>query len=170
MENQITPTPEEKDTHLALLPLKNVVILPKSIIPIIVGSQSSIEAVEFALKNNQSIFITAQKNAKVETPTENDVFEYGTRSAILQVMRMPNGSLKLLAEGICRAKMIKADHSLGFLAVHCEDIPTTSLEQTTELEALWRQLKTLYTEYAKLNDKIPADLTANVKTPPKWII
>ena len=155
---------EDNALHLALLPLKNVVILPKSIIPIIVGRQSSIEAVEFALKNNQSLFITAQKNPKTENPTDQDVFEFGTRSSILQVMRMPNGSLKLLAEGICRSKMIKVDHSLGFLSVYCQDAPTTNLELNTEVEALWRQLKTLYTEYAKLNDKIPADLMANVKT------
>jgi ATP-dependent Lon protease len=164
MENIVETVREEKSMHLALLPLKNVVILPKSIIPIIVGRQSSIEAVEFALKNNQSLFITAQKNSKVEAPTESDVFEKGTRSAILQVMRLPNGSLKLLAEGICRAQMTKTDTSLGFMTVECRDLPTTSNEMTTELEALWRQLKTLYTEYAKLNDKIPADLTANVKT------
>ena len=164
MENQITPAPEEKGALLALLPIKNVVILPKSIIPIIVGRQSSIEAVEYALKHSQSLFITAQKNPKVEVPTEADVFEQGTRSAILQVMRMPNGALKLLAEGICRARMDKADHELGFLAANCHDVITTSMEMTSELEALWRQLKTLYLEYAKLNDKIPADLIANVKT------
>jgi ATP-dependent Lon protease len=165
MESQMsTVLVEDNALHLALLPLKNVVILPKSIIPIIVGRQSSIEAVEFALKNNQSLFITAQKNPKTENPTDHDVFEHGTRSSILQVMRMPNGSLKLLAEGMCRSKMIKTDHSLGFLSVYCQDVPTTNLELTTEIEALWRQLKTLYTEYAKLNDKIPADLMANVKT------
>ena len=163
-QNQIPNITEEKGMHLALLPLKNVVILPKSIIPIIVGRQSSIEAVEFALKNNQTLFITAQKNSKVETPTQDDIFEYGTRSTILQVMRMPNGSLKLLAEGICRSKIIKTDHSNSFLAVYCQDLPTTSMESTTELEALWRQLKMLYLDYAKLNDKIPADLMANVKT------
>ena len=162
--NQAQQTPET-NMHLALLPLKNVVILPKSILPIIVGRQSSIEAVEYALKNNQSIFITAQKNPKTENPSEQDVFEHGTRSAILQVMRMPNGSLKLLAEGICRSKMTSADYNLGFLAVSCHDLPTTSIEQTTDLEALWRQLKNLYSEYAKLNDKIPADLMLNVKTP-----
>ncbi len=165
MENRINNIPSEPGlTPLALLPLKNVVILPKSIIPIIVGRPSSIEAVEFALKNNQSLFITAQKNPKTETPTEEDVYEYGTRSAILQVMRMPNGSLKLLAEGICRSKLTKTDYSNGFLAVYCHDLPTTSIEETTELEALWRQLKALYIEYAKLNDKIPADLMSNVKT------
>jgi ATP-dependent Lon protease len=155
----------QQGLYLPLLPLKNVVILPKSIIPIIVGRPSSIEAVEFALKNNSSLFITAQKNSKVETPSEQDIFEFGTRSAILQVMRMPNGSLKLLAEGICRSQIEKFDQTHAFMSVYCKDLPTTSIEPTNELEALWRQLKTLYAEYAKLNDKIPADLTANVKTP-----
>lgn len=164
MENHNTHSTEEKDLQLALLPLKNVVILPKSIIPIIVGRQSSIDAVEFALKNQQTIFITAQKNPKTETPTDVDVFEYGTRSSILQVMRMPNGSLKLLAEGICRAKMENANAHSGFIIVTCNDIETTNAELTAETEALWRQLKGLYADYAKLNDKIPADLTANVKT------
>lgn len=165
MENNTNHLTEEKDLQLALLPLKNVVILPKSIIPIIVGRQSSIDAVEFALKNQQPIFITAQKNPKTENPTEADVFEYGTRSSILQVMRMPNGSLKLLAEGICRSKMDSATLQNGFIVVKCHDIETTSAELTAEIEALWRQLKALYGDYAKLNDKIPADLTANVKTP-----
>lgn len=165
IEHEAVITQDEPGTLLPLLPLKNVVILPKSIIPIIVGRASSIEAVEFALKNNQSLFITAQKNPKVEIPGEGDIFEYGTRSSILQVMRMPNGSLKLLAEGICRSKIDRFDRSHEFMAVHCHDLPTTSSKPTNELEALWRQLKTLYAEYAKLNDKIPADLTANVKTP-----
>lgn len=164
MKNNHTNLIEEKELQLALLPLKNVVILPKSIIPIIVGRQSSIDAVEFALKNQQTIFITAQKNPKTENPTEVDVFEYGTRSTILQVMRMPNGSLKLLAEGICRSKMETAIAQSGFIVATCHDIETTNAELTAETEALWRQLKSLYADYAKLNDKIPADLTANVKT------
>ncbi|GMU19648.1 MAG: Lon protease [Candidatus Babeliales bacterium] len=165
MENNTKHLTEEKDLQLALLPLKNVVILPKSIIPIIVGRQSSIDAVEFALKNQQTIFITAQKNPKTENPTEADVFDHGTRSSILQVMRMPNGSLKLLAEGICRSKIDSASAQNGFIVVKCHDIETTNAELSVEIEALWRQLKALYGDYAKLNDKIPADLTANVKTP-----
>ena len=79
---------------LALLPLKNVVILPKSIIPIIVGRASSVAAVEYSLRHNKSIFITAQKHPDVEQPTEDDVYAYGTRSTILQVMRMPKGTLE----------------------------------------------------------------------------
>ena len=103
IENQENVEP----SVLALLPLKNVVILPKSIIPIIVGRASSVAAVEYSLRHNKSIFITAQKHPDVEQPTEDDVYTYGTRSIILQVMRMPKGTLKILVEGICRAKGVK---------------------------------------------------------------
>ncbi len=156
--------PFGRHSVLALLPLKNVVILPKSIIPIIVGRSSSIAAVEYSLRNNKTIFITAQKHPDVEHPTEEDVYAYGTRATILQVMRMPKGTLKILVEGVCRAKILKTESTEGFLTVECEDLPTTGLEKTVELEALWRQLKGLYTAYAQLNTKIPVDLMVSVKS------
>lgn len=156
---------EQNEKLLALLPLKNVVILPKSIIPIIVGRASSIEAVEYSLKNNKAIFITAQKHPEIEHPTEKDVFIYGTRSTILQVMRMPKGTLKILVEGISRAKIIKSYFNEKFIEVDIEDLPTTSLEDNLELQALWRQLKSFYTTYANLNSKIPSDLMATTKSP-----
>lgn len=149
----------EHSQFLPLLPLKNVVILPKSIIPIIVGRPSSIQAVESALKKNKTLFITAQKESTIETPTFNDVFHIGTRSSILQVMRMPNGSLKILAEGICRARALShTDHSEGFMDVEYTDLPTSGTEQTVELEAIWRQLKSLYLTYTNLNEKAQSDL------------
>jgi ATP-dependent Lon protease len=153
----------EQGEFLALLPLKNVVILPKSIIPIIVGRSSSIQAVEFALKNEKTIFITAQKDQSVENPGISDVYTYGTRSTVLQVMRMPNGALKILAEGICRARIVQSQEFSSFIGVITEDLPTTSLDDTTELQALWRQLKTLYISYAKLKEA-PTDLIVSVKT------
>jgi len=154
---------QESENMLALLPLKNVVILPKSIIPIIVGRRASIKAVEYALKHNKTIFITSQKDPKTETPTPEDVFDYGTKSTILQVMRMPNGALKILAEGLCRAKITSIEQTEGFIGVSCEVLPTTKSENSTEIEAIWRQLRTLYNTYAKLNDKAPLDLTSSVK-------
>lgn len=156
---------ENSKTTLALLPLKNVVILPKSIIPIIVGRPSSIEAVEYSLKHNKTIFITAQKHPDVEHPTEEDVFKHGTRSTILQVMRMPKGTLKILVEGLERAKIIKTYNNEKFLEVEIEDLPTTSLEDNLEIKALWRQLKSYYTTYSNLNPKIPTDLMALTKIP-----
>lgn len=162
-EKHIIAPEHDQNSFLPLLPLKNVVILPKSIIPIIVGRQSSIQAVEYALKHNRTIFITAQNNATVENPTETDVYWHGTKSTILQVMRMPNDALKILAEGISRARILKTEPTEGFLGVYCEDLPTTSMEKTVEVEAIWRQLQTLYTAYAKLNEKAPADLAMTAK-------
>lgn len=155
----------ENPDYLALLPLKNVVILPKSIIPIIVGRASSAAAVEYSLKNHKSLFITAQKHPDVEQPTIDDVYQYGTRATILQVMRMPKGTLKILVEGLSRAKVNTSIGLDSFLGVKIEDLETTGLENTIELEALWRQLKSLYTTYAQFNSKAPADLLNGIKTP-----
>jgi ATP-dependent Lon protease len=149
-----TPLP----THvLTLLPLKSVVMLPKSIIPIIVGRRPSIRAVEQALKEDKRIFITAQKDAHVEKPTIDDVFGFGAIATIIQVMRMPGGALKILAEGLCRAQIIRAKSEDGMITVECEELHTTNNSSTIEIEALWRQLSELYTAYSRLDDKAPTD-------------
>lgn len=166
-ETIITPVleKEDQDQFLALLPLKNVVLLPKSILPIIVGRASSIKAVEYALKDNKSIFISAQKDPDIEQPTEADIYQYGTRAVVLQVMRMPNGSLKILVEGVCRAKIVETIASQEFTGVYIEDLTTKEPKKHTNLEAAWRTLKALYLTYAKLNEKAPQDLFATEKTP-----
>ncbi len=162
-DTNITVQPQEMATTLPLLPLKNVVILPKSIIPIIVGRPLSIKAVEYALKNDRTLFITSQKDQGIENPTQDDLFTHGTRSTILQVMRMPNGALKVLAEGICRSKIEKFNQTDGFIQVDCVDLQTTNTEAEIELEAVWRQLYQLYTDYAHLDDKAPMDIVEAVK-------
>lgn len=156
----------EAQVFFPLLPLKNVIMLPKSINPIIVGRTNSIKAVEFALEHGKTIFVTTQKEQDKENLTVNDVFTYGTRSTILQVMRMPNGGLKILVEGICRARIIEPCDAFGteFLGVICQDIESTGIELTTELEALWRQVKILYASYSKLNEKTSSDLSLEAKS------
>lgn len=149
---------------LPLLPLKNVVILPRSIIPVIVGRSSSVEAVEHAFKDNRNIFITAQKQPDIETPAADDIFTYGTRSTILQVMRMPKGALKILVEGICRSQALSIEPFGGFLRANCIDLPTINLSRDIEIEALWRHLYSLYATYSQLETKAPADLMNSVKT------
>ena len=157
--------PEVTEGSLPLLPLKNVAMLPKSIIPVIVGRDISIKAVEHALKNDRMLFISAQKNADTENPTKDDVFTHGTRSTILQVMRMPNGPLKILAEGLCRAKATGfKEHEDGFISVIYEDLPTPDTKLSVELKATWRETLNLYTTYSTLNDKVPSDLITSVKT------
>lgn len=161
-ENLVTN--HDQDTVLPLLPLKNVVILPKSIIPIIAGRDISIKAIEHALKHNRMLFITAQRDAKTELPTLKDIHEYGTRSIILQVMRMPNNGIKILAEGICRSKIESFIPGEEFIGVTCRDLETTSADNTVDLEATWRELCSLYQDYVKFNEKAPAEITTMVKT------
>jgi len=154
---------QEKHSPLALLPLKNMVILPKSIIPIIVGRPASIKAVEYALKNDKYIFITSQKDSAIENPIDEDIFEIGTKSTIIQVMRMPNGAIKILAEGMCRAKILTTEKDDGFIKVSYSTLSTTNNEESIELEALWRELRMLYISYTKLNDKAPIELIEMIK-------
>lgn len=149
---------------LPLLPLKNVVVLPKGIVPIIVGRQSSIAAVEQALKGDRSLFITAQRVADIETPTADDLYMVGTRSSILQVMRMPKGGLKILVEGISRSKAASIHELDGSLVAVATDLPTTGNESETEVIAVWRHIQDVYGTYAQLNSKAPADLLINGKT------
>ncbi|MGE0206544.1 MAG: endopeptidase La [Candidatus Babeliales bacterium] len=153
---------------LPLLPLKNVVILPKTIVPIIVGREISVKAVEEALRGDGSIFISTQKDGEVENPTQKDVFEYGIRATILQVpkeeQRRYNGMFKILVEGLSRAKIVSSHVENGFIMVTCQDLPTTNLELSTHMQALWRYAKGLYESYARLNEKIPADLMSLAKT------
>lgn len=161
---QLVPPTTGNALVLPLLPLKNVVLLPKSIRPIIVGRTSSMHAVEYALKHDRSVFITAQKHPDTEHPTENDIYTYGTRAVILQVMRMPDNTIKIIVEGICRAKLIRMELGEGFVQAYCEDQPTTSTAQPTDIEGGWRYLKSLYASYTKLNDKAPADIVYLAKT------
>lgn len=145
--------------HLPVLPLKNVVALPKSIIPVIVGREISIKAVESALESTKEIFVTAQKKPDIENPTINDLYEYGTRAVILQVARLPNGTLKILIEGIARSRIIDVDQSISnFFAVTAEDQHSTDKLKPAETKALWRTLSNLFKEYANLNEKVSQDI------------
>lgn len=161
----ITNLDQELDQNMPLtlpiLPLKNIVTLPTSIVPVIVGRKSSILAVEYAVKhNNKTIFVSAQKHPDTEDPGMEDLFEYGTVSTILQIIKMPNGSLKILVEGMQRAKITHLDQdNKDFLLAHFDYTPTTHEFSDSELEAAWRQLDVVYQGYTKFNTKIPTDLT-----------
>lgn len=165
INNIIEETQEMALEITPVLPLKNIVTLPSSIVPVIVGRQSSIKAVEFAMKHNgKTIFVTSQKHPDTENPTVHDIFTYGTFSTILQMVKMPNGSLKILIEGISRAKIIKEEEHPDFLSAQIEHVKTTTDMPNSDLEAAWRQLQLTYVSYTKLNSKVPVDLTVMART------
>lgn len=149
---------EVMNKKLPLLPLKNVVLLPKSIVPIIVGRSISLRAVEEAMRTNKEIFVTAQINQDIELPNKIDLYTYGTRATILQVMRMPKGALKILIEGVSRSKIVELHNDNDFLEVDYFDLPATTREKNVEIDALWRHLQSLYKKYSELNTKAPSDI------------
>lgn len=143
---------------LPVLPLKNLVALPKSIVPVVVGREISIHAVDAAMKGNKEIFVTAQTTVNVENPTPQDLFTHGTRALIVQVARMPNGTLKILVEGITRSRILEVKQTENFMAVTACDLVPFPLTDNPENMALWRNLFDLFKEYVHLGERIPADV------------
>ncbi len=147
---------------LPVLPLKNLVILPKSIIPVIVGREMSIKAVETALQTGKELFVTTQKDQEVDSPVLGDLYTCGTRCTILQVARVSN-NLKILIEGVVRSRIVQAEEKDGYFQATVQDIISTPLEVTPENKALWRQLHHYFKEYVGLNDKISNDILGMFK-------
>lgn len=154
----------DKEQFLPVLPLRNLVALPKSIIPVIVGRESSIKAVDFAMSRDKQLFVTAQKVSDTESPNMGDIYHWGTRAQVLQVARMPNGTLKILIEGVARSKIVEQAQSDTFFAVVAQDIETPKLEENNETEAIWRNMYALFKEYVGLNEKVSADLLGLFKS------
>lgn len=150
---------------LPVLPLKNLVALPKSIIPVVVGRDISIKAVEHALAGNKEVFITAQRVMETEKPEPNDVYDVGTRGIILQVSRMSNGTLKIFVEGIVRSRIEKFEEGHEFLAVMAQDLPSEFDPKASQIKALWRNIHALFEEYIGLNDKVSSDVLTLFKGP-----
>jgi ATP-dependent Lon protease len=150
---------------LPVLPLKNLVALPKSIIPVGVGRDISIRAIEHAMRGSKEVFVTAQTSMDIETPKPDDIFHYGTRAQILQVARMANGTLKVLVEGVVRSRIVEVVQSDEFIGVLAEDLPSISVTDPAEQTAIWRNLYELFKEYAHLNEKASGDVLALFRGP-----
>lgn len=151
-------------TAIPLLPLKNVVLLPRSIRPVMVGRPISIHAVDQALRGQKTLFVTAQKSADMEHPSSADVNWYGTKATILQVMRLSNGAFKILVEGVCRAKATAITQEEGYLSAVIQELPTTYSCSIKEIEAVWRTLRSLYVQYAQKHEKSPEDLIEAIQS------
>jgi ATP-dependent Lon protease len=163
-KQDISMTPEVSG-FLPVLPLKNLVALPRSIIPVVVGREISINAIDYAMRGNKEMFITAQKSADVEVPTPQDLYQYGTRGIVVQMARMPNGTLKVLIEGLARAKVVQVVHTEGFMGVVAQDLETIVINDVTERSALWRNLYELFKEYVQLNEKLSSEILGLFRGP-----
>ncbi|KAF0123908.1 MAG: ATP-dependent Lon protease [bacterium] len=144
-----------------LLPLRDIVVFPYSVVPLFVGREKSIDALEYALKNEKSLFLTTQKDAKVNNPSEDDIYRVGTLSTILQLLKLPDGTVKVLVEGKKRAMIRKIIPNTQFLEVSVEEINDFQ-KITNVIEALMRNLKNSFEIFVKLNKKISQDMLSSV--------
>jgi ATP-dependent Lon protease len=146
---------------LPLLPLRDVVVFPHMVIPLFVGRPKSIKALEAAMEAGRQIMLVAQKAAGKDEPKPEDMFEIGCVSSILQMLKLPDGTVKVLVEGIQRARTVKiADEDEYFTG---EVVPVApELDPTPEIEALRRAVTQQFDQYVKLNKKIPPEILTSI--------
>jgi len=146
-----------------LLPLRDIVIFPSTVIPLFVGRKKSIKALEEVMKSDKSIVLVAQKNSEVDDPQEKDIFSYGCLSKILQLLKLPDGTVKVLAEGLERVKIssIKREEK-KFLNCEINIVPSTGDNDQSKTLAL--SLIKKFERLSNLSKKDVADFTKNLKS------
>ncbi|MBN1300033.1 MAG: endopeptidase La [Melioribacteraceae bacterium] len=141
---------------LPILPLRDNVIYPYMIFPVLVGREQSIRAANYALDSTKFIFLAAQKKANIEEPNVSDIYEEGTIAKIIQILKLPNGLMKILVDGIIQGRIKKFTPKKEFFEAEVEVIVPES-EDPREMNALVRQMTSLFKEYAKINRTIPSE-------------
>ncbi len=144
-----------------VLPLREVIVFPHMVVPLFVGREKSIHALEECVEKKKELFLVAQKQATTVNPGEKDVFTIGTLGTILQILRLPDNTVKVLIEGKRRARMLKFTDGEHMIEADVEAVPEGS-NRGVEAEALVRSLKATFENYVKLNKRIPPEMLMSV--------
>ena len=146
---------------LPLLPLRDVVVFPHMVIPLFVGRPKSIKALEAAMEEGKSVVLVAQKSAAKDEPAPEDLYEVGTVSTILQMLKLPDGTVKVLVEGVQRARIQRVLTEKVNFEGEVEAVVSDEAD-STEVEAMRRTLLTQFDQYVKLNKKIPPEVLTSL--------
>ncbi len=149
--------------QLPLLPLRDIIVFPHMVVPLFVGREKSISALEEAMATDKDLLLAAQKKAKTNEPKEQDIFRVGTIGHIIQLLRLPDGTVKVLVEGKQRARIIDYQQSAPYFLTEIEELPDPD-EEAVEVEALVRSIQTVFENYVKLNKRIPPEMLVSVQT------
>ena len=155
-------TNQQEYGSLALLPLRDVVVYPHMVLPLFVGRAKSIAALDAAIEHDQPVFLLAQRNPNDEEPGINDLHEMGTIANVLQVLKLPDGTVKVLVEGINRAKAIRVEESDEYFSAQVE-VVADEVPKSSDMEALKRALLNEFDQFARLNKKIPAEVVSTIQ-------
>ncbi len=159
-----TPLPSQP-VALPLLPLRDVVVFPHMVIPLFVGRPKSIKALETAMEHERRIMLVAQKTAAKDEPTPDDLFEMGCVATILQMLKLPDGTVKVLVEGLQRARVLGVEEGESHFAAQVQPLlaqDESAGSTANEIEALRRALMQQFDQYVKLNKKIPSEVLASI--------
>ncbi len=146
-----------------VLPLRDVVVYPYMVIPLFVGRNKSIQALDMAMERDKQILLVAQKSAEVDSPELEDVHTFGTLATILQLLKLPDGTLKVLVEGLERAEIISIDSEGDFSAAKIQlHYSLLSESAARKIDVLSRSLVNLFEQYVKLNKKVPPEILSSL--------
>jgi ATP-dependent Lon protease len=151
----------KEQIDLPLLPLRDVVVFPHMVIPLFVGRPKSIKALETSMESGKSILLVAQKSAAQDDPTPEDLYDTGSVATVLQMLKLPDGTVKVLVEGNQRARVLKVTDAETHLTAQAEILPAEG-EELVEVEAMRRALLTQFDQYVKLNKKIPPEILTSL--------
>ena len=150
-------------TRVPLLPLRDIIVFPHMVVPLFVGRQRSIRALEEATQKQGPIFLSSQKDAKTNEPAEDDIYKIGTLGTVVQMLKLPDGTVKVLIEGKRRAQIARFVDNPEFFLVDVEEAPEVN-DRNTEVEALTREVHTTFENYVKLKKKIPPEMVMSVSS------
>ena len=143
-----------------VLPLRDIVVFPHMIVPLFVGREKSIRALEEVMKNDALILLATQKNASDDDPSPDSIYEVGTLASVLQLLKLPDGTVKVLVEGVERARVVRYGERADYYEAEATVLADTSGERV-EAEALARSVVTEFESYVKLNKKVSLRMTSS---------
>ena len=151
--------PSDRETmNLPVLPLRDVVVFPHMVIPLFVGRDKSIRALDLAMEADKRILLVAQRSAETDDPIGKDLYEAGTLAQVLQLLKLPDGTIKVLVEGVSRVMVDQVGESNGALAGRAQVVDPIVDRDERELDAITRSLMGLFEQYVKTNRKLPPEL------------
>ncbi len=148
---------------IPILPLRDIVVFPGMVAPLFVGRKQSVNALNHVMLGDKKIFLLAQKDSEVDEPKINNLYKWGTVAKVLQLLKLPDGTIKVLVEGIERGKINKFNVNKDYLSANI-DLIDKKLKTNSKIKALTKIVVEQFDEYAKLNKKLPSDLSNNLKS------
>lgn len=158
----MAPEMESQYREIPILPLRGLLVFPYTVIHLDVGRKKSINAIEEAMLGSKEIFLATQKEAQTDEPTETDIYEVGTVAEIRQVLKMPGGTMRVLVEGLYRARIKKFLPQDDYMKVEIEEFKTETANKDAGMEALMRTVINQFEQYVRLSKKIPPETVASV--------